>query len=378
MKKTVFSLLVIVFLSTITTIAQNSLTLETSLPRDSDEIIKQQISFCSPGKAGTNITWDFRDSKFLNEVQCTYYKGNWDSIFCMQQCGTIYKYKLSKDSLLFLGYENPTTQIKFTTPAPPILRYPFNYGDTLTTSFIGSGGYSHIYALRAYGKIRTTIDATGILLLPDCDTLHNVMRLHRREIIGQQLSPSGFFDQCLDSLNIDRKLQNDSVTWQVDTYQWYLPGYRYPVLESIENTITQKEVPKRHFCQSTLFLPEAQEILESDTENNYIREQTYFLQESVHSKEITSPENKLSDKFSISCQIDPINHIISIQYNLYQNTTVEILLASISGMVLYHEPPQTKSSGFYSSEVSFDQLPGNEFILTAIIDDKCKSWKIKK
>ena len=119
MKKTVFSLLVIVFLSTITTIAQNSLTLETSLPRDSDEIIKQQISFCSPGKAGTNITWDFRDSKFLNEVQCTYYKGNWDSIFCMQQCGTIYKYKLSKDSLLFLGYENPTTQINLLLPHRP-------------------------------------------------------------------------------------------------------------------------------------------------------------------------------------------------------------------------------------------------------------------
>ena len=93
--------------------AQSSLLMETSLPRDRDTLIMQQVTFCAPGDSGTNVTWDFRDLEYLDVEKRVFYKGRLDSILCMYRNKTAYKYRLSGDSLLFLGYENPVTKMCF-------------------------------------------------------------------------------------------------------------------------------------------------------------------------------------------------------------------------------------------------------------------------
>ncbi|WP_455497742.1 hypothetical protein [Coprobacter sp.] len=361
--------------------AQNSLTPETSLPRNKDEVTKQQVSFCAPGDSGRNVTWDFRETELLDIIHRVSYKGRLDSILCMYRDRTAYKYKLSGDSLLFLGYENPTTKIYFESPVP-VIRFPFNYGDTVSSLFIGHGGHSHVYTLRTYGHTKTSIDAFGILLLPGNDTLRNVIRLHRQENIGQQIFTSGASFQNKDSLltvsEIGDKLYNDSITWQVDTYQWYLPGYRYPLLETIENTINQKGQSKRHFFVSTLFTPEEQLLLEQDLANEQLREQIYFAGNIEPPKGNPGSSSGISGRFSVSCKINPVNNTATVYCNLNQNSKVEIVLVNMSGVVLYHEPPQNRTPGYYVSDIDYGRYPEKEFILTAVAGDKRESWKIKK
>lgn len=381
MKHYLMILAVGLFCEPISLKAQNPLTPETSLPRNKDEVVKQQVSFCAPGDSGRNVTWDFREIEFLDIVQRVSYKGRADSILCMYRNRTAYKYRLSGDSLLFLGYENPTTKIYFESPVP-VIRFPFDYGDTISTPFIGNGGYSHVYSLKTYGHTKTSIDASGILLLPGSDTLRNVIRLHRRENIGQQIFTSGLSTQNNDSSltvsSIGQKLYNDSVTWRVDTYQWYLPGFRYPVLETVENTINLKDLSKRHFFVSTLFSPEEQLLLKQDPENEQVREQIYFAEKALPPKGNSESSSGLSDRFSVSCKIDPVNSRATVYCNLNQSSKMEILLVNISGVVLYHEPSQTRNPGYYVSDIDYNRYPEKEFILTAIAGDKRESWKIKK
>ena len=58
--------------------AQSSLLMETSLPRDRDTLIMQQVTFCAPGDSGTNVTWDFRDLEYLDVEKRVFYKGRLD------------------------------------------------------------------------------------------------------------------------------------------------------------------------------------------------------------------------------------------------------------------------------------------------------------
>ncbi|MEI3341554.1 MAG: hypothetical protein V8R52_04705 [Coprobacter fastidiosus] len=57
---------------------------------------------------------------------------------------------------------------------------------------------------------------------------------------------------------------------------------------------------------------------------------------------------------------------------------MEILLANMSGTVLYHESPRTVEPGYYVSDIDYDRYSETEFIITVIIGDKRESWKIKK
>lgn len=375
MKKTKFLLFVFLSVAPSVVLSQGfSLLSNTSLPRSGDEIVKSQVSFCAPGDIGDSIVWNFQDLEFLNSRQDLFYTGRLDSVLCRYLQGSVYRYTLSQsqDTLLFLGYENPTSHVSFVSPVP-ILRFPFSYGDSLSTSFVGIGGYSHTYALKVYGNVHTAIDACGLLILPGPDTLCNVMRLHRKEIIGQQFSSAFQVEEFPDSLSVEAMLQDDSVTWQVDTYQWYLPGYRYPILETMENTVFVKDISKQHYRFSSLFSPEEQRFLNSDEENVLYRDPLYRVQ----NEDKNNSSNELAP-ISIQCDVDRVNHIATLRYNLTHEESVEILLVNISGVVLYYEPTQKKWPGFYSSEIDFHNFGGNEFILSIIIGDKKESWKITK
>ena len=361
--------------------AQSSLLMETSLPRDRDTLIMQQVTFCAPGDSGTNVTWDFRDLEYLDVEKRVFYKGRLDSILCMYRNKTAYKYRLSGDSLLFLGYENPVTKMCFVSPVP-VLRFPFYYGDTIASPFIGNGGYSHVYSLKSYGYSETVADASGILFLPGEDTLRNVIRLHSKERVGLRFIDFDIFgrqDSLFTVSSIGDRLTADSVIWQVDTYRWYLPGYRYPVLETIENTIDWKSKSVRHFFISMLYSLEEQRSLDRDSENEQVRERIFLSDKKYQGcSERSGALSDMSDLFSLSCKIDPVGNRATVYAGLNRSSRMEILLANMSGSVLYHESPRTVEPGYYVSDIDYDRYSETEFIITVIIGDKRESWKIKK
>lgn len=384
MKTFIFFFMFGIFIS-LNLCAQPVLRALVSLPRSGDRLLQQQITFCPPGEMGKGIIWDFSDHDFLPYTEQTVYTGNADSILCMNRNKTSYKYRLTGDSLFCLGRENYTSQVTYLTPVA-WLHYPFAYGDTISSNFIGIGSYSHALSLTTYGHICVSADAYGTLLLPDGDTLRNVLRIHRSEYIGQHLcSPKDNteLNLLLTCEGVADRLSNDSVSWQVDTYQWYISGYRYPVLESVETCFLRAGHSTKHFSRSVLFSPNDQKYLEDDPDNMAIRDNSdpmYFMSRQIdrNLKKTGKPNKKRTNDICLSCASKSTDGIQAVNYRLDRDANVEIMLVSVSGMVIYHEPEHPAKPGNYAVDIDISQWRDINLVLSVIVDGEKTTLKILK
>ena len=249
--------------------------------RAGDEIVKQQVQYKDPGRAGENVLWDFSKLNIVNNEYVLMY----DTIggfITGKEHNTWYYYSISGDSLLCHGYENSTTMVKNECPEL-LLRFPVNYGDSTFSYYSGNGRYCDRLKISAMGTISSKVDACGTMILPDGDTLKNVLRVHTVKKISENLesvflyrekTPEAFIST--DSVNY--RLATDTLLLELDTYRWYMAGYRYPVFETVKS-ISNNYGRARDFFSTAFFYPikdhsyldndpENRDLLRSDTEND--------------------------------------------------------------------------------------------------------------
>lgn len=224
MKKIIFFILVCLACRPTQAQVSQILTTDRNAYRAADQIVKQQIEFKDPGSTGKDLNWDFSAIQPINEEYSLKYFIP-DSTQMTRLCGlehnTRYYYRQQRDSLQATGYENSTTFMEYKVPELRI-RYPFRYGDTLFSYFVGEGQYCHRLQLAVKGYTRIIADAEGELKLPDFETVKKALRVH--------------------TLRHYTETGKDSVEMTLDTYSWYAVGIRYPVFESIK-TIVSKKLP---------------------------------------------------------------------------------------------------------------------------------------
>lgn len=283
--------------------AQTTLTINLQTPRAGDALYKQQVNYKDPGRRGENVVWDFSRLKATNEDYRVYYfkpsKELEDTtlVTCVEH-RTMYGYALTGDSLFLLGFENTGSRLVYEKPEL-CLTYPFRYGDSITDTYKGAGRYKNTLLTEAEGTLTTVADATGTLVLPDGDTIANVLRVRSERCYTQRLLPIDYeLDYRLpknDTIEIEDKeatqgtgtdstavaegtvtsegtnndpgmkngsnagirnqqgsLENnkktrqitrrhmllektDSVLFRTEACRWYAPGYRYPLFETIRN-----------------------------------------------------------------------------------------------------------------------------------------------
>lgn len=206
-----------------------------------DSLVKQQIAFLEPGDPGQdNKVWDFRKIQTVNKAYTLKYYLP-DSTDMTGICGlehdTHYYYRQQKDSLQATGYENSTTSMTYTQPELR-MHFPFAYGDTLYSTFEGTGEYGHLLPLYVKGYTRVHADAEGILLLPGQETINKTLRVH--------------------TLRHYTEIGVDSVEMILDTYSWYATGSRYPVFESVRITIQKGANESTMFSTSFYYSPKKQ------------------------------------------------------------------------------------------------------------------------
>ncbi|GHT25203.1 hypothetical protein AGMMS4957_19580 [Bacteroidia bacterium] len=103
--------------------AQHSLQSNLNMFRAEDLIIKQQVSYKDPGRAGMNVLWDFSELDVENDDYGLLYSDGINSIHAGLSSMilgvenvTESHYKLSGDSLLLLGFRKyPGTVMKHKT-----------------------------------------------------------------------------------------------------------------------------------------------------------------------------------------------------------------------------------------------------------------------
>lgn len=376
--KKLFASIIIFTMAGISIFGQSVISENKNKSRPDDTLIKQQVTFESPGISGNRILWDFSQANKINDNYLLHYHYSEDdsSLFTGIEHQTSYFYKETNNSLQMYRYKNRTLQMNYTFPECR-LKYPFQYGDTIHGHFMASGYYSQKIPLKLKGDIWIKADAWGMLVIPPSDTIKQVLRVHTRR-------------NCL------LKTENDSTRIFHDIYAWYARGYRYPVFESI-TTRQEKDSSQNHMQVSFLYSPESQGKLIEDIIND--REWYAMLEEYENNpgtdslyngkwrdrngniiKSITKERNEWQNKEKIIpeeltkiCDYFklypiPIKERLTVEYRLKKSATVRFSIFDSGFRIIKQTATQQQDEGVHYTEFDLSVLQPGEYHIHCRID----------
>lgn len=277
MKRNIINVLIMMYVAISNMQAMHpELKRELNTPRPGDVIIKQQVEYKDPGRAGENVVWDFGQLREINDSYRQIYSRprikhsgvsvlgkdsfdmsiyNLNSLLTCREHLTNYFYRIQDDRIYLLGYENNVDKMHYLQPIP-VLKFPFTYNDSLKGIANSEDLFSAQVPMQMHGTIETHADASGIIILPTGDTLKQVIRTHS---ILTQLSDK---IQIMDSVHVNTTIEN---------YKFWARGYRYPVFECIK-TIHKRDTIEDVFETAFIFPPPQQYCVTADTANVVERE----------------------------------------------------------------------------------------------------------
>jgi hypothetical protein len=192
----------------------------------------------NPGNSGANQVWNFSslvelgDSSYAGFVSpastpnsSSYPGATVASGISDPAVGSIYTYfQATGSSLSVLGTVATSTQtLNIPLNDPLIIQvYPFNYGNTNSDSYSGSGSYG-MGSIKRRGTITNTYDAYGTLILPS-GTVNNTARIKTIQTVT---------DSTFIGVNYI-----SSISTTTTTYQWVKQNYKFPLMEISITTTT--------------------------------------------------------------------------------------------------------------------------------------------
>ena len=324
--------------------------------RAGDNIVKQQIEFKDPGSSGKGLIWDFSAIQPINEEYSLQYflPDKSDSLrLCGMEHHTLYYYRQQKDSLQATGFENSTTLMKYKVPELR-MHYPFIYGDTLFSTFEGTGEYCHRIPLAVKGYTRVIADAEGELKLPEFETVKKALRVR--------------------TLRHYTETGKDNLEMTLDTYSWYASGIRYPVFESVKTTLSKKGDRK-------------DEKGESLNDTTVFTTSFYYPPEKQTSQVQTDPipaetKDALLGAAAVFTEAqlmpNPVVDNLSITFKLTRAAKVWFTVHNNTGIPLCQTSPENLSEGYNSSNVPMGSLITGVYSLYVHVDDMVMRMNVVK
>lgn len=235
---------ILAFVTLISNCALGQVQQDVNKYRSGDKLEKQQIEYKNLGRSGENVLWDLGEVEVVNNKYTVNYMAMDDS--CKRiagiEHGTDYYYDQQGDTMVIGGIENRLTKIDY-DGKEAYLKFPITYGDSIAGYYHGRGTYCDKLALRCYGSYKTKVDAKGLLILPDGDTLRDVTRLCTERLVSNMFYPAdsmSTYDHNIMPISDDsvkQRLVTDTGVIKMKINRWYAAGYRYPVLETITTTL---------------------------------------------------------------------------------------------------------------------------------------------
>jgi hypothetical protein len=409
--------------------AQTTITKSLQSLRSGDNLTKQQVEYKDPGRRGSNVLWDFSKLKPINEKYTVRYytpaaKRDGDSvcITCLEN-RTMYKYISKGDSLLLMGFENSGSRMVLESPEY-VMHYPFTLGDSIVSTFKGGGCYEQTLSSGTEGKLYVVADAIGTLILPDGDTLCNVLRVktqhrfqqrtrslsnHRRERIVQgkdSLTVSSLEENAIavasdssgsittssptaiaknsikgfvkDSTNEHYGVSSgpDSINFRTETYRWYAPGYRYPVFETLCNRSRKslRDTSEVGDIATAFYFPPSQHTyLENDPENKAVLDSLEQRREELRLN--------LSDSlfFDYNFFPNPVRTELNVELLLDFPSTVVFSVYTTSGRLVMRIEEGYYQSGLQTFTLNLSKLRFGQYVFYVQVNEQAaQSVLLKK
>ncbi|MFV0417586.1 MAG: T9SS type A sorting domain-containing protein [Dysgonomonas sp.] len=350
--------------------------------RCGDVLIKQQVEFVDPGQAGASKLWDFSKLKTVNDAYTLSYslpplegdsvyilgdkryqkkKASADELIIGTEHHTMYYYRLSNDSLLQQGHENPTIQLTYTTPMV-LIRYPLNYGQSTVSKYQSKGLYSGTVHMQTQGTMTTSADAYGKMILPSGDTINPVLRVKTEQLIVDIPEPT----------NTDNTQQYGNKGNLLETYRWYSKGYRYPVFETVRNINLNDST--QVFATAFYYPPQDHLYLDTDPENQALLDELWTQTED-NSQNTTDPQQTgktVNIDDLISCRIypNPVESIMNLEYELKEDADISFNLYTIDGLsVKKIDQKKKQNTGTYYETIDCSNLYPKNYVLRITVNN---------
>lgn len=361
--------LIMYFLSHAAT-AQPSMTKNDLLPRVGDRLTSQEISFLPQGDSGEGVVWDFSDACLYDAYHRTcYYRLPSHPLFVTGIADNVRHYYLEQgDTLVLSGKEDNLSCILYDAPIP-CLTFPLSYGSDASGYFHGRGSYCERTLFWEYGSYRIAADATGSLVLPGRDTLHNVVRHHSTVVYSVRNFRSDSIRAISDmppfcSDSVADILSNDTLVIQNDVYRWYVSGSRSPIVETRISSCNGRVTGMKSFV-----IYPADDSGAADDPVQYIvrksREPETMGRSNNMERELTSTAGSFRYETVFS------DATCSVILEPAQSCNMVISLYTENGSLVWTKKCHVPESNHHKEVLPTDMLPQGIYIL-AIEDDKEK------
>ena len=353
--------------------ARGQLNGEQNLPRAGDELIKQSVPYRPAGKSGENVVWDFSAATVVDTdypVAYFFREEEEEAALIGAEPGHLLHYSIFNDSLLMSGYESPNVLIKYSNPGL-LLKFPITYGDSQQDDFSGRGKHHDRLQSIISGSLKTSIDGTGCVVLPNNECLENIVRIHTQKTETSRYAPaSSAFDIFAPTTEVE---WTDSVYFSRPTtvfteiYQWYEAGYRYPVFETLESYRL------------------------SDDNLISLQKSSFFYHPSDHvfdtgeggtpADSLQSPGNAIPDPWlNFACVLtpNPAKTTVNMDMHLPLRAEIRIQAYNSMGMVYINKNLGFYSEGEHSIPLDISSLPVNNYILDIRLNEHMESLILMK
>ena len=325
--------------------------------RNGDVLEKRQVSVEGFDLNGKNGVWSLEDAELSKKSSSTEYTAEADTMMMVERSNRTY-FHLENGLVSIIGSENAQELISYDMPET-WLKFPMQMGDSTSGYFNGTGRYCDHLFMRRFGTYKTKADAVGKLVLPESDTLRNVIRLHTERYVGTIVTPIDTIKTDIPVFTVDSIVTHmipDSAKVREDIYRWYAEGYRYPVLEATTLHVGSTALSKEVFY----FAPEMQEQLALDEENKRIHKQIADQQAAWNQGDNTS--NSAQQPISINDVTVNGQTAVAI-FKLAEDADVKGLVCTISGMVLRQQSQHFGANTNCQMELDCSGLRKGEYVL---------------
>ncbi len=327
-----------------------SITIDNNMSCNEGIFNKYEIEFISHGKGGLNQVWDFSNVNIVNgnyEVKYSYS----DSIIKISDNNTDYIYRFTEDALLWLGYENELSYLIDSIPVVS-MKYPYFLGDSISNPFYLKGKYCQTNNIAACGIASVKADGFGSLLLPECDTLRDVTRVHKEYISSVKIYKYG------DSSTIDYHSSDTLLQHIEEIYHWYAPEYCYPIVEAETHTYLKHGKVLSKYSRAFICPPREQPF--SAILTKYRMQKKPMSDEKLTFSSIVTEDNN-------GIVLEQLPNGVSISINkelILQSSQFSLLITDIQGRIFkYLSDNITEDKGIYYRTIDTGQLPTGDYII---------------
>ena len=254
---------------------------------------------------------------------------------------------------------------------------PMTVGDSVQGIFHGRGTYGDKMAMRQYGRYKTKAVSIGTLVLPDNESLRNVLHVHTEKTISSQYYPINQLDSLppYTTDSVKMYMQKDSSITHATIDRWYAPGYRYPIIEK-RQVAQGSDIP---LLKQVLYYPSEQQESDNpdDEENTMVRSILAALDRQGEAG--GSERNNIRKKDGIpvrNVKVKVNGTSVSVSYDLTSDATIRASVCDVSGIVYRQQVKDGLAGDSYMMTIECDGLRHGQYVLYMNVNGQVASQAI--